>query len=152
MSTITSEEPKLIFPGLAGFYASVSDLWYPMIRIAIGAILFVHGWGKLNAGAADVIGQFAKNGFVPATAFAYGAIFLETVGAVCIMLGLFTRFFAIILTIGLGIVFVIVHLPNGFEVRDNGFEYVLLEGIVTFAIALHGGGPYSLDRIIGKQL
>jgi hypothetical protein len=55
MSTTTSDEPKLIFPGLAGFYASVSDLWYPMIRIAIGAILFAHGWNKLNAGAADVI-------------------------------------------------------------------------------------------------
>jgi putative oxidoreductase len=93
-----------------------------------------------------------KNGFVPATAFAYAAIFLETVGAVCIMLGLFTRFFAVVLTIGLGIVFVMVHLPNGFEVGNNGFEYVLLEGIVTFAIALRGGGAYSLDRIIGKQL
>src|SRR6266550_2810982 len=34
-------EPKLIFPGLAGFYAAVSDLWYPMIRFAIGAILFM---------------------------------------------------------------------------------------------------------------
>jgi hypothetical protein len=26
MSTIGSDEPKLIFPGLAGFYLSVSDL------------------------------------------------------------------------------------------------------------------------------
>jgi hypothetical protein len=39
-----NSEPKLIFPGLAGFYASASDLWYPMIRFAIGAILFMHGY------------------------------------------------------------------------------------------------------------
>jgi hypothetical protein len=41
-----SGEPKLLFPGLAGFYASVSDLWYPLIRIAAGAILFTHGWAS----------------------------------------------------------------------------------------------------------
>ena len=152
MSTAASEEPKLIFPGLAGIYKSVSDLWYPMIRVTIGAILFVHGWGKLDAGSANVIEQFTEHGFAPASGFAYAAMFLETVGAVCVMLGLFTRFFAAVLTIGLGIVFVMVHLPYGFEVGQNGFEYVLLEGVVMFAIALRGGGPYSLDRIIGKQL
>ena len=94
MSTIASDEPKLFFPGLAGFYASVSDLWYPMIRVGIGAILFVHGWGKLHDGIAQVASTFAKNGFAPANGFALAAMFLETIGAVCIMLGLFTRFFA----------------------------------------------------------
>jgi hypothetical protein len=29
---------------------------------------------------------------------------------------------------------------------------VLLWGLVTFAIALRGGGPYSLDRKIGIEL
>ena len=42
-----NSEPKLIFSGLAGFYASVSDLWYPMIRFAIGAILFMHVYFKV---------------------------------------------------------------------------------------------------------
>ena len=77
MSTTASDEPKLFFPGLAGFYASVSDLWYPMIRVGIGAILFVHGWGKLNGGVADVTSNFAKNGFAPASSFAF---VLETIG------------------------------------------------------------------------
>ena len=146
MSTTASDEPKLFFPGLARFYASVSDLWYPMIRVAIGAILFVHGWGKLDAGVADITAYFARNDFVSAGGFAYAAMFLETVGALCIMLGLFTRFFAAALTVGLGVAFVKIHLPNGFEVSENGFEYVLLEEIVMFAIALRGGGPYSLDQ------
>ena len=133
MSTATSDEPKLVFPSLSGLYASVSDLWYPMVRVGIGAILFVHGWGKLDAGVADITAYFAKNDFATASGFAYAAIFLETVGAVCIMLGLFTRFFAAALTIGLAIAFAKIHLPNGFAVSENGFEYVLLEGIVMFA-------------------
>ena len=48
-------EPKLLFPGLAGFYEAVSDLWYPMIRVAIGAILFMHGYAKLARGPAHFV-------------------------------------------------------------------------------------------------
>ena len=42
----------------------------------------------------------------------------------------------------------------GVQIR-NGFgrmELFLIWGIVMFAIALRGGGPYSLDRVIGKEL
>jgi putative oxidoreductase len=56
------------------------------------------------------------------------------------------------LAIELGIAFLVVHFPNGFSVGKGGYEYVLLLGIVMFAIALRGGGPYSLDRLIGKEL
>jgi putative oxidoreductase len=152
MSTSTSDEPRLFFPGLAGFYRSMSDLWYPMIRIVIGAILLVHGLSKLGAGLADVANYFAGHGLHPARGFAFVAIALETVGAVCIILGLFTRFVAAVITIGLVIVIVMVHLPNGFFVNENGLEYALLEAVVMFAIALRGGGPYSLDRLIGRQI
>ena len=87
-----SGEPKLLFPGLASFYESVSDLWYPMIRVGIGGILFMHGWGKLNAGVGRVAGAFGTNYGLPMPTFlAYSALFLETVGCICIIIGLFTR-------------------------------------------------------------
>jgi putative oxidoreductase len=74
-----TNEPKLIFPGLAGFYAAVSDLWYPMIRFAIGAILFMHGYAKMaNLGIAKVAGNFGTNYGLPMPTFlAYSAVFLE---------------------------------------------------------------------------
>ena len=90
----------------------------------------------------------AKNGFVPGLAFGYAAMFLETVGAVCIMLGLFTRFFAAALAIEMALITFIVQLPNGFGRMELPFIF----GIVFFAISLRGGGPYSLDRVIGKEL
>jgi putative oxidoreductase len=43
-------------------------------------------------------------------------------------------------------------MSKGFAVGQGGFEYVLLLGIVLFAIAIRGGGPYSVDRMIGKEL
>jgi putative oxidoreductase len=79
-------------------------------------------------------------------------MFLETVGALCVAIGLFTRFFAAALAIEMGIAFLVIHLPKGFAANQGGFEYVLLLGVVLFAIAVRGGGPYSVDRLIGKEL
>lgn len=148
---MAGSEPKLIFPGLAGFYAKTSDLWYPMIRIALGAILFMHGWGKWNAGMARIGGAFSTNYGLPSV-LSYPALFLETVGAVCLIVGLFTRFFAAAIAIELLIAMIFAHYAKGFSVGAGGYEYVLFLGIVTFAVALRGGGPYSVDRMIGKEL
>ena len=143
---------KLIWPGLAGFYGSFSEIAYTLMRVVIGYIMLMHGWGKINAGAAGITAYMAKNGLEPGAAFAYAAMFLETVGAVCIILGLFTRFFAAAMAIEMAIAFIFVHGPKGFAAGQGGFEYVLLLGIVLFVIAIRGGGPYSADRVIGKEL
>lgn len=120
------------------------------IRITVGAILFVHGWDKVaHAGVGGVTVDMAKNGFVPASGFAVAAMFLETVGAICIVLGLFTRLFAIAVAVEMTIISFEVMLPRGGFGR---MEFTLMWGIIMFAIALRGGGPYSLDRVIGKEI
>ena len=43
------------------------------------------------------------------------------------------------------------HLPK-FGWSVGGYEYPLFWGLVLLAIALRGGGPFSLDRRIGKEL
>jgi putative oxidoreductase len=150
---MTAGETKLIFPGLAGFYASWRDIAYTLVRVIIGYILFMHGWTKVTgAGVAGVSALMARQGLEPATLFALAAMFLETVGAICIVIGMFTRFFAAALAIELGIALLAVYFKAGFSVNQDGFEYVLLLGIVMFAIAIRGGGPYSVDRVIGKEL
>jgi putative oxidoreductase len=146
--TTRGGEPKLLFPALAGFYESVWDLWYPMIRVIVGAPLFWHVWPKLNGGPAAVAASMAKNGFNPGIFFAYSAMLLETVGAACIILGLFTRFFAAALAIEMACISFIVMMPQGY----GRMEPTLIWGVIFFAIALRGGGPYSLDHKIGKEL
>jgi putative oxidoreductase len=148
MNSSRAGEPRLIFPGLAGFYASVSDLWYPMIRVVAGVLLYVHVWPKLMNGPAGVAGAMGKAGFPGPMLFAYAAIFLETVGGTCVALGLFTRFFAAALAIEMACITFIFMPPQGW----GRMEPTFLWGIVFFAIALRGGGPYSLDRAIGKEL
>jgi putative oxidoreductase len=144
---------KLIFPGLAGFYASWREIAYALVRVTMGYIMFMHGWGKVTGpGFAGVSGSMAKNGLVPGSAFAGAAMFLETIGALCIIVGLFTRFFAAALAIEMGIAFLVLHMSKGFSAGQGGYEYVLLLGVVLFSIAIRGAGPYSLDGVIGKEL
>ena len=144
---------RLIWPGLRGFYDSFTEIAYALMRVVMGYIMVMHAWGKFNAGAAAIAANvMAKNGLQPALGFTYAAMALEIVGGVCIILGLFTRFFAAALAIEMAIAFAFVHWSKGFAAGQGGFEYVLLLGIVLFVIAVRGGGPYSVDRVIGKEL
>lgn len=154
MESNRAGEPALLFPGLAGFYESVRDLSWLLIRATAGGILFQHGWGKLHAGIHGVAGFMAKIGFVPATFFAGSAMFLETVGAICIVIGLFTRFFAAAVAIEMFCITLFYLGPHGFgfTAPRGGYEYTLMWGLIMVAIALRGGGPYSVDRLIGKEL
>jgi putative oxidoreductase len=102
--------------------------------------------------AAFAAGSMARRGIEPAIAAAYAVFFLETIGAVLIMLGLFTRFIAAATAIQFAIITFVAHWPAGFTWSKGGWEYPLFWGLIMFAIALRGGGPYSLDRKLGWEL
>jgi len=148
MNGQADSEPRLIFPSLGGFYAAVSDLWYPMIRVAAGGSLLFHGWGKIAAGQFTVAPSLIKYGIGPAEPLGHIVVILETIGAVCVILGLATRFFAAGIAIEMAVIAFVVKMSLGFA----QMELFVMFGIIFFAIALRGGGPYSLDRMIGKEL
>ena len=50
------------------------------------------------------------------------------------------------------LVITVLYWKAGDSWLNRGYEYTLLWGLVCFAIALRGGGPYSLDRRIGVEL
>jgi putative oxidoreductase len=148
-----SSEPKLLYPGLSDFYKAWSPIAYTLVRVVIGVVMLMHVSVKFKIGADMVAANImAKNGLEPSMAFAYAAMFLESVGGVCLIIGLFTRFFAAALAIEMALALIFVHGPKGFAVGGGGYEYVLVLGVVLLAIALRGGGPYSVDRQIGKEL
>ena len=90
-------------------------------------------------------------GFEPAIAWVWGGLSIEFVGGIALMLGLFTRFWAAAAAIEMAIISY-AYLNNGFAWLNRGYEYTLMWGLVCFAIALRGGGPYSLDRKLGTEL
>jgi putative oxidoreductase len=125
---------------------------YLLLRVVAGAMLIAHGWPKLMAGPAAVAASaMTRRGIEPAYAVACIAIFLELVGAACIILGLLTRPFALLVIIE----FVIItysHLTmGGWGVGGGGAEFAFLWLIVFVYILVRGGGPYSVDAKLGKE-
>ena len=150
---MAQREAKLLYPTLAGYYDKVLPVAETFVRILVGIMFLMHVSVKFKIGAGAVAANiFAKNGFEPALAWAYVTMFIELVGGVCLIIGLFTRFVAAVLAIEMIIALLFVHLAKGYAAGGGGYEYVLLIGAVCFLIAIRGGGPYSVDRVIGKAL
>jgi putative oxidoreductase len=147
-----SHQPKLLFPGLRSFYDSLEPLSWLLVRLAVGINLAVHGWGKISRGVEAMTPTFVKLGYTDPAALIWFLIVVEFVGGIAIAAGLFTRFFAAAVTIEMAVILFEHYLPNGFSWLNRGYEYVMLWGLVSLAIWWRGGGPYSLDRLIGKEL
>lgn len=146
-------EPKPIFPALGRYYGLTSDIAYLIVRVTAGAFVFVHGWNKATAMThAGLTGYFGKLGLEPAGFWAYYIPFNETVVALLVAIGLLTRLAASLLIIEFIVLILVVHVPRGYGMAVNGVEFPLFWMLVLVAVLLRGGGPYSLDRKIGKEL
>jgi putative oxidoreductase len=149
-------EPRPIISGLAGFYDFSRDFSWLVVRLTAGGMLLVHGITKLMYAtvAGFAANSLAKRGIEPSLPLAYVVFFLETVGAICIMLGLFTRFFAAAVGIQFLLIIFVAHWGAGFgwSRPGGGWEYPLFWALIILAIGLRGGGPYSLDRKMGREL
>src|ERR1700730_10245110 len=115
-------EPKPIIPPLAGFYLHARELAWLIVRLTAGGMLLVHGINKLmpmtEKGFTATIGAFAagsmaRRGIEPSLPAAYAVLAIETIGAVLIMLGLFTRFAAAAAAIELAVITFVAHWANG---------------------------------------
>ena len=102
-----------------------------------------------HAGQAEVLARSGFDGGVPLSIF---LTVIEFGGGICIALGLFTRFWAAAIAIEMGVLTFYLYWGHGFSWLNRGYEYTLMWGIVALAIALRGGGPYSLDRMLGREL
>jgi putative oxidoreductase len=150
---VAQDQTKLLYPGLAGFYETMLPIAGTLVRVVVGIMFLMHVSTKFKLGADAVAANiFAKNGIEPALMWTYAVLFIESVGGVCLIIGLFTRFVAAVLAIEMLVALLFVHLAKGYAAGGGGYEYVLLIGAVCFVIAIRGGGPYSVDRFIGKEL
>src|SRR6202795_3495421 len=145
-------EPKLLLPILRPFYDAVVPLSWLIVRVAVGWNLLVHGWGKIMAGPTEAyLKGFSDIGFIPAAPWFWRGLVIEPAGGIALILGLFTRFFAAAVAIEM-LIITLVYWKTGFAWTRRGYEYTLMWGLISFAIALRGGGPYSLDRKLGREL
>ena len=144
---------RLFFPGLAGLYQSLSPYAYAFMRFATGAVLAPHGIQKLIYNSVD---KFAPNiagkGLPFPELLTYLTFFTESVAAICLAIGLFTRVAAVMIWIEMSVIITLFLWPNGYFWTKQGYEYALLWWLLCIAIFFGGGGRYSVDRLIGKEI
>jgi putative oxidoreductase len=75
---------------------------------------------------------------------------LELVGGVLLILGLFTRPTAFILSGMTAVAYFVAHAPHGFYPILNQGELAILYCFVFLYIAAAGSGPWSLDAMRRK--
>jgi len=145
-------ETRLIFPALAGLYESCAPFSYALMRFATGAILVPHGVAKiLNTPIAKFAPNIAAKGLPFPEALAYLTYFAESVAAVCLAIGLFTRVAAAIIGIEMIVIVILFQWQFGYFWTNRGYEYALLWALLCIAIFFKGGGRYSVDRLIGRE-
>jgi putative oxidoreductase len=148
---MTQATTKLLIPQLKPFYDWAEPVSAALIRVTVGLMILPHGWPKLMAGVGPTAAMaLTKRGIEPAEPLAVVLIFLETVGGLCVALGLGTRFFASAIAIEMAVI-THAYWPK-FGWTGPGYEYPLMWGLMMLAVALRGGGRYSLDRKLGLEL
>lgn len=123
---------------------TVAMTWAPrllsVLRFASGLLLLQHGTAKLLA--IPAIPMFANLSIASLPGIAG---ILELVGGVLLIVGLFTRPTAFILSGMTAAAYFIAHAPKGFFPILNGGELAALYCFVFLYLAAAGPGPWSID-------
>jgi putative oxidoreductase len=153
---MTDVTQRLYIPALGRVYETVAEFAEPILRIALGGILIPHGCQKLfgmfgGMGLSANAALFERIGYSPGMFWGTLVGCTELIGGVLLILGLFTRVAAAAVFIFM-IVAVKFTSAKGFFWTNGGFEFALLIGVCALYFLLRGGGPWSLDRMIGREL
>ncbi len=114
-----------------------------ILRIVVALLLLQHAFSKFFGFPA------ATN--APATfSLIWWAGAIELVGGILLLIGLFSRPAAFILSGELAFAYFIGHAPKGFYPLTNGGELAVLFCFVFLYLAVAGPGPWSVDAGRGR--
>ena len=123
-----------------------SSTWSPhllsVLRIMSALLFLEHGTSKLlGFPPSPVPGHFQLFSMI-----GFSGV-LEFVGGILLVIGLFTRVAAFILSGEMAVAYFMAHAPHDFFPMVNKGELAVLYCFVFLYLAAAGGGPLSLDRL-----
>jgi putative oxidoreductase len=148
----SSPDPKLLVPVLGRLYALIAPITEPLIRLMAGGSLAFHGSQILFGNIQGAARFFESLDFQNGMLWAWVVGTLEFVCGICLALGLFTRVAAGPILVFLITSIVTYHYEFGYSWEARGIEYPLFWAIVVFHFLVRGGGRWSLDRLIGREI
>lgn len=147
---------------IRSLFATDKGLSWTILRVLLGIVIFPHGAQKLlgwfGGGGFTASMRWFESSFHIPTIFALLAILAESVGAVALIAGFFTRIAALAISVNMLVAVALVHGKVGFfmnwggTAKGEGFEYHILAMAIGIALMIMGGGRWSVDGVIAKKL
>lgn len=117
-----------------------------LLRLALGALVLLHGIAKLRGGMGYIEETVVAHG-LPAV-LAYGVLLGEVVGPLLVLLGLYARVGAVLIAVNMLFAIALVHMGQLGQLGEQGGWALELQGMflaTAVALALLGPGRYSLN-------
>jgi putative oxidoreductase len=137
------------------------NVGFSLARLTLGLVIFPHGAQKLlglfgGYGYSATMESFTTQMGLPSIV-AFSVIMIEFFGSISLILGFFSRFWALALTgMFIGIIFT-TQAEHGFFMNwfgnqtGEGYEYSLLVIGLALIIVVNGSGKWSIDQLISKK-
>jgi putative oxidoreductase len=131
---------------------SVAVAWAPrllsVMRVVLAFTFMAHGMQKLFGFPAPM--QLPPGAPPPPAFIVYLGGGLELVGGLLLLVGLFTRPVAFVLSGMMAVAYWMAHGPNGFWPLLNGGELAVVYCFAFLYLAAAGGGPWSADAALRR--
>ena len=140
------EKYKLVVTNLA----KLKDVHLLAVRLILAYGFYnpaIMKWQNINS----IAEWFGEMGIPLPTLNAYMAASTEMAGVVLLTLGLARRIISIPLIFVMIVAIVTVHLGNGFEAGNNGYEIPVYYILLLLVILIYGAGKLSVDNIIKNK-
>jgi putative oxidoreductase len=115
--------------------------WRPrvlsLLRIVAGLLFLEHGLSKLTGFPVPGPGELSP--------LLLAAGIIETFGGLLVLIGLFTRAAAFVMSGEMALAYFMVHAPQGFYPIANRGEDAILFCFIFLYLAVAGGGAWSVD-------
>jgi putative oxidoreductase len=123
-----------------------------LLRLSLALMFYAHAWLKIKvytpAGAVKYFESLGVPGYL-----AYLTMAAEIGGGTLLLLGIYTRWVALLMVPLIAGTIVLVHGKNGwlFSNKDGGWEYPAFWIVGLLALALLGGGAAAMGPAFGLQ-
>jgi len=118
-----------------------------IVRLILGATMIAHGLNHWIGGGriAGTAGWFEGLGLRHGRLQAWASVVTEIGAGALLIVGLLTPLACAAVVSVMSVAGILAHRQNGFFVFKDGYEYVLVLGVVALAVAITGPGAASLD-------
>ena len=131
------------------FLANSAPVLRSILRIVTGFLFIQHGTQKFFGFPALPTGPAAPP--LDLMTLRGASAILETFGGALLLVGLFTRPVAFLLSGHMAFAYFIAHAPQNFWPILNRGELAIMFCFVYLYLSVAGGGPWSLDAALRKK-